>query len=293
MKVIIKFTHFLFFTCLFINIISCKNSSIGHKNSIVSTVDSNTLLKTKYHLGVSAHRGNSKVAPENTLATFSAILEIGVDFIEIDVRTSKDGKLVILHDGNLNRTTNGDGPMKDFTLVELKKLSAGKGFGETFQNERIPTLEETVGLIAAWNAKHKRKTNLYVDCKDVQPKPLIEQLSAHKMLGNAVFYGSDDFLLSLKKLFPKAKLLPALDAPNEIKIKSEKLKPYAFDVRWNILNDSLVNAIHRENIKVFSDVLAFTDTPQNYQKAVKMGIDVIQTDNVRTVYRTLLNENSK
>lgn len=290
MKLNTKSTHFLFFTLLLLALFSCKNASFSHKNGFDSKIDSTALLHTKYQLGVSAHRGNSKLAPENTLATFQKILEIGVDFIEIDVRTSKDGQLLILHDGNLNRTTNGVGPMKDFTLAELKKLSAGKGFGEEFQNERIPTLAETVSLIAAWNAQHKRKSNLYVDCKDVQPKPLIEQLSTHKMLKNAIFYGSDDFLLSLKNIYPKAKLLPALDSPNEIKMKAEKLKPYAFDVRWNILNDSLVNAIHQQNIKVFSDVLGFTDTPQNYQKAVKMGMDVIQTDNVRKVYQTLLNE---
>lgn len=290
MKFTIKFTHFLLFSLLFLGIFSCKTSSFSNKNSSDTKIDLSTLLKTKYHLGVSAHRGNSKIAPENTLATFQTVLDIGVDYIEIDVRTSKDGQLVILHDGNLNRTTNGVGAMKNFTLTELRILSAGKGFGEIFQNEKIPTLEETILLISRWNSKHKRKTNLYVDCKDVQPKPLIEQLSAHKMLENSVFYGSDDFLLSLKNLYPKAKLLPSLDSSKELNAKAEKLKPYAFDVRWTILNDSLVNAIHQQKIKVFSDVLGFTDTPQNYQKAVKMGIDVIQTDNVRKVYQTLLNE---
>ncbi len=290
MKFNTKSTHFLLLSILFIELFSCKNTAFSHKNSFDSKVDSNTLLKTKYQLGVSAHRGNSKIAPENTLATFQIILNIGVYFIEIDVRTSKDGQLVILHDGNLNRTTNGLGAMKNFTLAELKNLSAGKGFGEKFQNEKIPTLEETILLISEWNSKHKRQTNLYVDCKDVQPKPLIEQLSTHKMLENAVFYGSDDFLHSLKNIYPKAKLLPSLDSPKEINTKAEKLKPYAFDVRWTILNDSLVNAIHQKKIKVFSDVLGFIDTQQTYQKAAKMGIDVIQTDNVRKVYQTLLKE---
>jgi glycerophosphoryl diester phosphodiesterase len=291
MKFNTKSTHFLLLSIVFIELFSCKSSSFSHKNSLASKPDSSTLLKEKYQLGVSAHRGNSKIAPENTLATFQKVLEIGVDYIEIDVRTSKDGQLLILHDGNLNRTTTGVGAMKNFTLAELKNLSAGKGFEEAFQNEKIPTLIETLLLVSEWNSKHKRKTNLYVDCKEVQPKPLIEQLSSHNMLENAVFYGSDDFLLSLKSLYPKAKLLPALDSPKDIIPKAKKLKPYAFDVRWTILNDSLVNAIHQQKIKVFSDVLGFIDTPQTYQKAVKMKIDVIQTDNVRKVYQTLLKDN--
>lgn len=290
MKFNTKSTHFLILSILLIEISSCKSSSFSHKNSFESKVDSNALLKERFHLAVSAHRGNSKIAPENTLATFQKVLEIGVDYIEIDVRTSKDGQLLILHDGTLNRTTNGMGAMKNFNLAELKNLSAGKGFGDAFQNEKIPTLEETLVLISEWNAKHQRKINLYVDCKDVQAKPLIEQLSKHQMLKNAVFYGSDDFLFSLKKVYSKAKLLPALDSPKEIITKVEKLKPYAFDVRWTILNDSLVNAIHQHKIKVFSDVLGFIDTPQTYQKAVKMKVDVIQTDHVRKVYQTLLKE---
>ena len=64
---------------------------------------------------ISAHRGNSMHAPENTLATFRKVLAMGVDFIEIDVRTSSDGALLILHGGNLERTTDGQGPIKNLS----------------------------------------------------------------------------------------------------------------------------------------------------------------------------------
>lgn len=286
MKFNTKSTHFLLYLILLTGLFSCKNSSVSNNKSL--RIDSSTLLKNKYHLGVSAHRGNSKIAPENTLATFHKVLEIGVDYIEIDVRTTKDNKLVILHDGSLNRTTNGEGLMKNYTLAELKVFSAGKGFGLTFQDEKIPTLEETCHLISEWNNTHKMQTNLYVDCKEVQPKPLIELLSKQKLLKNAVFYGSDDFLLSLKNIYPKAKLLPSLNSSLEINDKIKILNPYAFDVRWTILNDSLVTQIHRHKIKVFTDILGLQDMPNNYQKAAKIGVDVVQTDNVRKVYQTLL-----
>ena len=248
-------------------------------------VDSSLLI---YHLGVSAHRGNSEIAPENTLSTFQKVLEIGLDYFEIDVRTTKDGQLVILHDGNLDRTTNGKGPMKNFTLAELKTLSAGKGFGEKFENEKIPTLEETLQLLANWNSNHKNKTNLYVDCKDVKPAPLVEALSKYKLLKNAVFYGSDEYLLELKMHYKKAKVMPSLNHKNEILIKKKSLHPYAYDVNWPILNEELVTQIHKEKIKVFTDVLGFYDRPENYLKAAKLKVDVIQTDHVRKVYHTLL-----
>jgi glycerophosphoryl diester phosphodiesterase len=120
---------------------------------------------------ISAHRGNSGRAPENTIATYKDALKVGVDYIEIDVRTTLDGKLVILHDGTLNRTTNGEGPLKNKRFVELRELSAGKGFIK-FDKERIPTLEEVCELISRWNFWHKKKTYIYVDCKDVAPAPL-------------------------------------------------------------------------------------------------------------------------
>ena len=256
-----------------------------------SGTDSSKALKDKYHLYVSAHRGSTMVAPENTLATFRKVLEMGVDYIEIDVRTTKDGQLAILHDGTLNRTTNGEGPMKNFTLAELKQLSAGKGYNETFKEERIPTLQETTQLVAQWNKNHKHTTNLYVDCKDVAPEPLVKELKVNKLLKDAVFYGSDDFLLALKKVYPKAKLMPSLNKPQEIEEKVKRLNPYAFDVRWTILNEALVTEIHSHKIKVFSDVLGLLDTPSNYKKATTMGLDLIQTDHVRKVYKTLLDEN--
>src|SRR6218665_1571339 len=216
--------------------------------------DSLKALKEKYHLSLSAHRGSSIIAPENTLATFKTVLAMGVDFIEIDVRTTKDGQLAILHDGTLNRTTTGEGPMKNFTLAELRQLSAGKGYGEQYKEERIPTLQETTQLLAQWNKTHKHQTNLYVDCKDVAPEPLVKELKASKLLKDAVFYGSDDFLLALKKVYPKAKLMPSLNKPGELEEKVAKLNPYAFDVRWTILNEQLVADIHKHKIKVFSDV---------------------------------------
>lgn len=253
--------------------------------------DSSKTLKEKYHLSISAHRGSSIIAPENTLATFKTVLAMGVDYIEIDVRTTKDGQLAILHDGTLNRTTNGDGPMKNFTLAELKKLSAGKNYSEQYKEERIPTLQETTALLVQWNKTHKHQTNLYVDCKDVAPEPLVKELKASKLLKDAVFYGSDDFLLALKKVYPKAKLMPSLNKPNEIEDKIARLNPYAFDVRWTILNEQLVIAIHKHKVKVFSDVLGLLDTPVNFKKATTMGVDLIQTDHVRKVYKTLLENN--
>ncbi|GAB4050183.1 glycerophosphodiester phosphodiesterase family protein [Spirosoma litoris] len=244
-------------------------------------------MATHHQPAVSAHRGNSQLAPENTLATFREVLRMQVDFIEIDVRTTQDGQLVILHDGSLNRTTTGSGPIKDQTLTTLKTLSAGKGFDNRFQTEQIPTLAEVCQLVSRWNNSHKAQTNLYVDCKAVASQPLVKTLQTYGLLKNAVFYGSDETLLALKQIAPTARLMPSLNKVEEMAAKISKLKPYAFDLNWEVVNESLIRQIHQQGIKAFSDLLDSFDTPENYQKAAQLHLDVIQTDYVLNVYKSL------
>jgi len=240
------------------------------------------------NIKISAHRGNSMLAPENTLATFRKVLAMGVDFIEIDVRTSSDEALVILHDGNLDRTTDGQGPIKNLSLKEIRKLSAGKGYGEEFAKEHIPTLEETAKLIHQWNKKHSKKTFIYVDCKQVAAEPLINLLKKYDLAEGSVYYGNDTFLMTLKQVYPTAKLLPALKNKDEIAQKVQNLHPYAFDVSWLSLNKALVDEIHSQGILIFSDLLGPFDQLPNYTKAKELKIDLIQTDHVKLVQETLM-----
>lgn len=100
-------------------------------------------------VAVVAHRGMPTLAPENTLSAFRKALELGVDMLEVDVHQTKDGHLVILHDTRVDRTTDGRGELRDFTLEALKSLDAGNWFAQEFRDERIPTLKEIVGILDA------------------------------------------------------------------------------------------------------------------------------------------------
>jgi len=90
---------------------------------------------------VIAHRGFSGAAPENTLAAVRAAIDVGADMAEIDVTLTSDGKVVVIHDTNLRRTTNGGGEILQFSLADLGRLDAGSWFSKSFVGERIPTLE--------------------------------------------------------------------------------------------------------------------------------------------------------
>ena len=103
-----------------------------------------------------AHRGLLQHAPENTLPAFASCLELGMGF-ELDIRTTKDGKLVVIHDSTLPRTTNGPNlSIHEITWKELRQLDAGSWFDPRFTGIRVPSLEETFALIR----EHKRRPTL-------------------------------------------------------------------------------------------------------------------------------------
>lgn len=88
------------------------------------------------------HRGARGHAPENTLLSFELAFDLGAEGIECDAQLSSDGRLVIIHDGTVNRTTNGRGAVRDLSFAALRQLDAGRG-------QRIPTLDETLALVRA------------------------------------------------------------------------------------------------------------------------------------------------
>src|SRR5262245_1868997 len=109
-----------------------------------------------FHLNpahIVAHRGLAQETPENTLASFRACLDTRVGF-EFDVRRTRDGHLVCLHDETLERTTDGRGKVADLTLDEVQRLDAGRWFSPDFAGERVPTITDVLGLVAADSRNH-------------------------------------------------------------------------------------------------------------------------------------------
>lgn len=108
---------------------------------------------------IAAHRGASAIAPENTLSAILAALDAGANIIEIDVQTSKDGSVMVFHDEELDRTTDGSGFIAELDYDRLRRLDAGAYFDEKFKGEKIPSLAEAVDLI-------RDKAYLAIEIKD-------------------------------------------------------------------------------------------------------------------------------
>lgn len=98
-----------------------------------------------------AHRGASKLAPENTMAAFKKALQLGAGGIELDVHLSSDGCLMVTHDEQLERTSNGHGLLKTKTFAELRELDFGSWFSPEFKDAKIPELKEVFELISGWD----------------------------------------------------------------------------------------------------------------------------------------------
>lgn len=174
----------------------------GKQKEVEAEIKDKTSLSDKAL--IIAHRGSSKLAPENTMASFKEAFKHGATAIELDVHRTKDGHLVIMHDDTLDRTTTGRGRVGDFTLKELKELDAGSWFGPQFTGEKIPTLEEVLD----W-AKGKVKVDIEV--KNSRQYPGIEQdilrIVEEKELKDDVFITSFDKSVSenIEALAPEIK----------------------------------------------------------------------------------------
>ena len=112
---------------------------------------------------IEAHRGDSTHAPPNTLAAFRRAVEMGAPCIELDVRPSRDGRLMVIHDEKVDRATNGCGVVCDMTAAELRCLDAGCRFAPAFAGEKIPLLDEVMALLAP------TRTVLNIEIKSFPP----------------------------------------------------------------------------------------------------------------------------
>ena len=131
-------------------------------------------------IDIVCHRGANTIAPENTLEAARICIEQGFQYVELDVRTTSDGELVVIHDPDLGRTTNGNGEVADHTLAEIKALDAGSWFREGASGAKVPTLSEYMQLAQG-------RSGIYVEIKQANAKALLEVINSYNMLAKCFF----------------------------------------------------------------------------------------------------------
>lgn len=228
---------------------------------------------------VVGHRGLVKHAPEQTHANFSACVELRVS-IELDVRRTRDGQLVCLHDDTVNRTTTGTGKVAELSLRELRQLDAGKKFAPEFAGERVPTLEEVFVLL-----KERKATSLLIavdlkvpDCE----ADVVKLAEKYGVLKQLVFIGITiekrevrEKLLEVNSDSACAALCPTADKLGDA--IADKTCSWVY-VRFIPTADE-VKKIHAAGKRVFLvGPLVMGNEPQNWAKGRAAGVDAILTD---------------
>ncbi|MCM1231022.1 MAG: phosphatase PAP2 family protein [Ruminococcus flavefaciens] len=227
----------------------------------------------EYAVEIIAHRGYSSVFPENTLAAFAGALDIGADYIELDVQLSKDGEVVILHDESLKRTTGIEGTTADFTCEELKELDAGSWFDSSFAGEKLPTLSEALELIGNTECK------VYLELKDIGDKEgfeeaVLESVSRCGMEEQCVFASFRyEYLRHLKELDDSLQILYNTSSGTETLVEEFPADYYGLAV--DAAAQENINAIHEAGKKAF---VWTVNTPAQMQEMQRKGVDGIVTN---------------
>lgn len=203
-----------------------------------------------------AHRGASGYAPENTIAAFDKALKMKADYFELDVQMSKDGKLVLIHDVTVDRTTDGTGRVGDLTFKELRRLDAGSWFDPAFAEERIPTLEEALD-------RYRGKIGILIEIKNPELYPGIERKVAkalkkrnlHKPRNGKIIVQSfnHDSVKKFHRLLPTVPVGVLISYRGE-GITDKELRNFAkyadyVNPNKDMVDRSLVKRIHRFGMK--------------------------------------------
>jgi len=250
--------------------------------------DAAPLPQLKHSIAVIGHRGGRALAPENTLAAFKNAIKLGADYVEVDVRATKDGKLVIMHDSTVDRTTNGKGAVKDLEFAAIRELDAGSKFSSEYAAEKVPTFDEVLDLC-------RGKINIYVDHKEAPTSQVFDAIRKHKMEKHVIIYNGVAGLKEWKKLAPGLPVMPSLPRlyrkENGIADFMKVLPAEVLDGNLTEWTKELIDQAHAAGAKVYVDNLGVNDNPEGFRKAIMWGVDGIQTDHLDLLI-AVLNEKS-
>jgi glycerophosphoryl diester phosphodiesterase len=209
------------------------------------------------------HRGASAYEPENTLLAFKKALELGADAVELDVRATRDGELVVMHDHKLDRTTNGKGFVKNFSLKEIQRLDAGKG-------EPVPTLRQALEML-------RGKAVVFVELKERGTESKAVALIEELRLEDTVFVVSfeAESIARVKKLNRGIRtglisVLPAGVIDKTLDVKADAVLP-----QHTLVSKEFVDRAHASKLLVFAWAV---DDPGEAQRLKDSGVDGVASN---------------
>ena len=229
-----------------------------------------------------AHRGALKFAPENTLPAIEKAIELGFDYVEMDIKYTGDDIPIVIHDQWVDRTTDGVGDIGEMTLEQIKALDAGSWFGPAFAGTKIPTLEEALqtaqGKICVfWDTKGFPRESVI----DLFKKYGFDRECLLISFGGLGMGGTNDAPDRIVKLLPTAPLVPVVRTIEEItEILAEYPNIRGIWIPIGRVTPELVDFAHAQGLLVGSTTLAQRDHHHNYRKLIDNGVDIFMLDHI-------------
>ncbi|HEY9257927.1 glycerophosphodiester phosphodiesterase family protein [Chitinophaga sp.] len=238
--------------------------------SVIAQQAASPLPVTKNKFVIVAHRGNHVDMPENTVAAIEATIQAGADYAELDLRTTKDGQLVLMHDGTVNRMTNGTGNVADLTLAEIKQLKVNSKDGKDY---RVPTFAEALKAC-------KGRMNIYLDFKDADVAETWKQIQAAGMEKQVVVYlNKKEQYKPWRKTAPQLPLISSV--PEEMNSPAQLgyfLDNVALSVLDNVTDSAMLAVARQHNVAVWLDAQSPSEGPADWNAAMRKGVQGIQSD---------------
>lgn len=233
------------------------------------------LPKSQHQFVVIAHRGEHLHSPENTLASTKAAIEAGADYVEVDLRTTKDSVLVILHDATVDRTTNGHGLLSKLIYAETQTLRTRDPKTGAITQEGIPLFDSILAVCC-------NKINIYLDCKDADAAKAYALIRKYKMEWHTIVYINTPAQFSAwQSVAPNMPLIVSL--PESVRT-AESLQRFldktpcaVLDGDWSDYTPALISTAANNKVMVWPDIQSATEF-SHWSAALQSGFGGLQTD---------------
>lgn len=234
------------------------------------------LPSPKHNFIVVSHRGDHTQAPENTLKAYANAIKAGADYVEIDLRTTVDSQLVIMHDASVDRMTSGKGLVKELTYDSLRRLKVSNKEHPEWGEFDIPTFSQVLDLC-------KDKIYIYLDFKNADPAVAYKEIVRHGMERQVLVYINAPLQFTgWRNAAPAMPLMVSL--PRTVRDTAtlntflDKYHPEVLDGNFDEYSPEMVQAAKERGFLVLPDIQRAGEGSVLWEQAVQKGIRALQTD---------------
>ncbi len=254
---------------------------------VVVSAQGADLPAPRHAFTVIAHRGDRARAHENTLAAIEQAIMAGVDYVEIDVRRTADGHYVLMHDGTVDRMTDGHGKVSELTLAQLQSFHVRDSKRPQIPADHLPTFNEA--LIAI-----KGRVNIYLDFKAGDRAAVAKAISNAGVTKQILVYDDAESVEEWHRVAPELPLIvsPPQSArtPQQLANFASRLGIEVLDGSWQGYSLEMVAAAQKAGVRVWPDIQSAQEDSTYFEKVMNLGFTGVQTDHPEELIRWLTQE---